>query len=312
MTRYVLLVLRDAFVLPGQALSEQIGRPQSVLAIEHVPDGGELIVARQRDPDEHGPGPSDLHQVGTLARIEGREQIRPGVFQVTLKGLERCAIVSFAQTSPFFEVEAEVLESTGDETAHASLELDRLVEELAIRARIATRATFMASSSSGLRQGAIHALASSREIEATERKLGYPLPTVVREVYTRVANGGFGPGYGLLGLLSGERNDLGDTAIETWEAWCQPGKPGTKWENAPLWPNHLLPVAPWGCGIYSCIDLSSAQGRVLRYEGDMYLAVLEGKPADDGEPMKFEDLFWEEAPSFVTWLRSWLDDTLEF
>jgi hypothetical protein len=38
--------------------------------------------------------------------------------------------------------------------------------------------------------------ASAGEIEATEKALGFPLSELLRLVYSRVANAGFGPGQG--------------------------------------------------------------------------------------------------------------------
>ena len=52
-----------------------------------------------------------------------------------------------------------------------------------------------------------------RKAEAT---LGFNLPPLLIQVYTEVANGGFGPGYGLLGLAGGFADDLGDTAVQSY------------------------------------------------------------------------------------------------
>jgi hypothetical protein len=39
-------------------------------------------------------------------------------------------------------------------------------------------------------------------VQAVERRLGFALPQLLRDVYTRVGNGGFGPAYGLIGIES--------------------------------------------------------------------------------------------------------------
>ena len=36
-------------------------------------------------------------------------------------------------------------------------------------------------------------------VEAAEQSLGFYLPHLLREIYTQVGNGGFGPGYGIDG-----------------------------------------------------------------------------------------------------------------
>ena len=54
--------------------------------------------------------------------------------------------------------------------------------------------------------------AGADELDAAEGRLGFALPESLRTVYSQVANGGFGPGYGLLGIGSGATDDLGNTA----------------------------------------------------------------------------------------------------
>lgn len=51
--------------------------------------------------------------------------------------------------------------------------------------------------------------ASIEEVESAERKMGVTLPPLLKSIYTQVANGGFGPGYGLLGVAKGAVNHDG-------------------------------------------------------------------------------------------------------
>ncbi len=43
------------------------------------------------------------------------------------------------------------------------------------------------------------------EIERAEAALSAPLPPLMREIWLQVGNGGFGPGYGITGVYTGER-----------------------------------------------------------------------------------------------------------
>lgn len=45
--------------------------------------------------------------------------------------------------------------------------------------------------------------ASLREIQEVEASIGFTLPPLIREIFLQVGNGGFGPGYGIAGLLTG-------------------------------------------------------------------------------------------------------------
>ena len=82
--------------------------------------------------------------------------------------------------------------------------------------------------------------AAPEAVEEAEEEIGYPLTPLLRRLYLEVGNGGFGPGYGILGLKDGHSDDGGHTAIELYR------------ERAPR--EGLLPVCYWGCGIYSLID----------------------------------------------------------
>src|SRR5260221_11519759 len=45
--------------------------------------------------------------------------------------------------------------------------------------------------------------ASEAQMRKTEQQLGFALPPLLRLLYTHVANGGFGPGYGMIGAIGG-------------------------------------------------------------------------------------------------------------
>jgi hypothetical protein len=92
--------------------------------------------------------------------------------------------------------------------------------------------------------------ATAAQLEESERRLGFGLPQVVRRLYGLVANGGFGPGYGLLGVVGGAINEFDHTAVDCYLALRRDGAEDGRWR----WPWALLPVCNWGCGVYSCVD----------------------------------------------------------
>jgi hypothetical protein len=51
--------------------------------------------------------------------------------------------------------------------------------------------------------GGLYPPAPKSVIVDAENKLGFRLPPLLREIYSDLANGGFGPGYGLIGLTGG-------------------------------------------------------------------------------------------------------------
>ena len=149
------------------------------------------------------------------------------------------------------------------------------------------------------------------EIAEAEQRLGIELPSLLASLYTAIGNGGFGPGYGLLGLIHG--HSVGDDrAVSLWEAWtsCHLDARYQAWR----YPRTFLPLAAWGCAIYSCVDLADPSSLVWRFEPSGFIELGSGEDDDpDLVPTtqeEFSELFGREAP-LAEWLESWLAGTLE-
>ena len=117
-------------------------------------------------------------------------------------------------------------------------------------------------------------------VAEAEQAIGHPLPPLLSRLYLEVGNGGFGPGYGILGLGGGHADDRGHTALDLYRTW-------TPREG-------LLPVCSWGCGIYSLLDLSTA-------EGDMW-----GFDPNPVPPEQLDRALYRESFDFRTWLERWV------
>ncbi len=132
---------------------------------------------------------------------------------------------------------------------------------------------------------------TASDVADAERSLGLPLPSLLVAIYTRIANGGFGPGYGLIGLPGGATDDRGLDTVNLYLDLCLPAEGDPHWS----WPRHLLPVGHLGCGMYACVDCSTVDGAVVWFEPN---------PHADGEP--WDDAFIPLAPSLAVWLENWL------
>jgi hypothetical protein len=77
-------------------------------------------------------------------------------------------------------------------------------------------------------------------IAQAESLVGAPLPELLKGLYA-LANGGFGPGYGLLGLRGGFTDDMNRTAVDILREIPRGLWPGM--------PSGLLPLCHWGCAI---------------------------------------------------------------
>jgi len=157
-------------------------------------------------------------------------------------------------------------------------------------------------------------------VATVESRLGFGLPPLLRELYTQVGNGGFGPGYGILGLEGGFADPLifdlldpalvgqtqGGTLIDWYFTYRgtdpampeldldlisgkssamfvdpKPG-PGT-WD----WFDKLVPIANLGCWQIVCIDCAKPAYPVLCYDGQQCQLRL-------------------STPTFEAWIEGWL------
>jgi hypothetical protein len=81
--------------------------------------------------------------------------------------------------------------------------------------------------------------ATHAQIDRASRQLGIPVPAVLRTIYVEVANGGFGPGYGLLGVDSGATDDSGANLERAYVLLSAPDPEVPDWG----WLEGALPVA---------------------------------------------------------------------
>jgi hypothetical protein len=104
------------------------------------------------------------------------------------------------------------------------------------------------------------ATASEVGVARAENGLGFPIPTLLKECYLKLGNGGFGPGYGLIGVAGGCESDFGDL-VGTYQVLKQDQESEDR-----VWPSGLLPFCEWGCNIFSCVDCNDARHPVYTFE----------------------------------------------
>jgi hypothetical protein len=132
--------------------------------------------------------------------------------------------------------------------------------------------------------------ATPQEVGELEDVTGLRLPQFLREAYLSIANGCFGPGFGLLPLTRHPCDEAEETALELYQSFRQPDPEDPAW----AWPKNLLPICDWGCAIRSCVDCDSGAGVVIRFD-----------PNSHGPGVRWESAFEEESPSIRAWLVDW-------
>jgi SMI1/KNR4 family protein SUKH-1 len=125
--------------------------------------------------------------------------------------------------------------------------------------------------------------ADAASIADAEQQLGFALPHPLRQLYSEIANGGFGPGAGLLSL-----EELVQTYLGLLEK--PPGPRGQKW------PRQLLPITRDDPG-HDCIDLSS--GEIVFWD--------EEELADGVSDKVWKRSFKSDTPDLGAWFVRWLE-----
>lgn len=166
---------------------------------------------------------------------------------------------------------------------------ERLIGLLRAGADRPERRTEMRSRRSAPAAAPLDDAALARSVE----RLGFEPPPPLVLAYRRIANGGFGPGYGLLGLDGGFTDNRGRTAVDLYKRFVSDeAVPG--W----TWPRSLLPACDRGCGMYACVDCSSDPYPVVVFDSDTFddACGLGGDPDAAFAPIRH---------GLRSWLHAW-------
>jgi len=127
-----------------------------------------------------------------------------------------------------------------------------------------------------------------------EAALKFALPDLLKEVYTTIGDGGWGPGGGLPPLAS---------LPDAYRARRQ--------DNGGLsWPTGLLPICEWGGGMASCLDCTTESVRIVRVDPNMPKADAAGRiPAalHYESAARVKEACWVENESLAGWLEAWAE-----
>ena len=105
------LPIRDVVVFPMISLPLFVGRPSSVMALEHALESHKLVLlVAQKEGSVENPALGDLFEVGTVASVVRMLKLPDGRVKVLIQGHKRARILELAQEEPFLSVRVEVLE----------------------------------------------------------------------------------------------------------------------------------------------------------------------------------------------------------
>jgi ATP-dependent Lon protease len=127
-----ILPVRDTVLFPGAVMPLPVGRESSLALLDSLGTGTEkyLGVVAQLDPRVESPSGTDLHSVGTLAKVHKMVRMPNGNVVAFLEGLDRIRVLEILGLKPFLRSRAEVQPDIADEGDAELMALERNVKEL--------------------------------------------------------------------------------------------------------------------------------------------------------------------------------------
>ncbi|WP_145177955.1 SMI1/KNR4 family protein [Gimesia aquarii] len=123
-----------------------------------------------------------------------------------------------------------------------------------------------------------------------ESQIGFKLPPIIRQISTEVADGGFGPDWGInrlkhpLNLPFGPHWEI-KMSVESWHKLYHTSNDDNQLAT---FPNHFIRYCEVGCNISICVDCTSESG---------YLFLDDPNASDPIQPM---------GVTLEEWLLQWL------
>jgi ATP-dependent Lon protease len=125
------LPVRDTVLFPGAVMPLPVGRESSLALLDSL-EGPEklLAVVAQLDPRVELPTGTDLHSVGTLAKVHKMVRMPNGNVVAFLEGLERIRVIEVVGLTPFLRARVEAQPDLEDNSDAELTALERNVQEL--------------------------------------------------------------------------------------------------------------------------------------------------------------------------------------
>lgn len=125
------LPVRDTVLFPGAVMPLPVGRESSLALLDSL-DGQEKLlgVVAQLDPRVETPTGSDLHAVGTLAKVHKMVRMPNGNVVAFLEGLQRIRVTEVVGLQPFLRARMQSEPDIEDQRDAELTALERNVQEL--------------------------------------------------------------------------------------------------------------------------------------------------------------------------------------
>lgn len=111
-----ILPLRNTVLFPGVVLPITVGRDKSIKAVNDAYNKDKLIgVLAQKDAQIEEPGPNDLCNIGTVAKIVKLIKMPDGGTTMIIQGKKRFEMTQMVQEDPYFVAAIRLLEESNEQ-----------------------------------------------------------------------------------------------------------------------------------------------------------------------------------------------------
>ncbi|MBX7225543.1 MAG: endopeptidase La [Chitinophagales bacterium] len=108
-----LLPLRNNVLFPGVVIPIAVGRDKSISAVKKAYKGNKFVgVIAQKDTQIEEPEPSDLYNIGTVARIVKMLKMPDGGTTLIIQGVRRFELLEIVSNEPHFEANIQLFDDT--------------------------------------------------------------------------------------------------------------------------------------------------------------------------------------------------------
>jgi ATP-dependent Lon protease len=123
--------VRDTVLFPGAVMPLPVGRESSLALLDSLEGPEKLLgVVAQLDPRIEAPTGTDLHSVGTLAKVHKMVRMPNGNVVAFLEGLERIRVMEVIGLKPFLRARVEAQPELEDQRDPELTALERNVQDL--------------------------------------------------------------------------------------------------------------------------------------------------------------------------------------
>ena len=123
--------LRNAVLLPGGMLSITVGRPKTLALLRDLDPASEAVgIVTQKKAEVEDPSASDMHEIGTIARIVKVQRIKEDTYLMVVNGIVRFKLDEMLQDAPYWKAKISPVEEK-DRTSVEAKALTQSLKEMA-------------------------------------------------------------------------------------------------------------------------------------------------------------------------------------